>query len=159
MITKKSVHLDPSSEYTHIGLLVCDKEKKTIEIADSSIELYDENFRQTLLDYGDRINEAIYGRSANTEHCITDVMQATTKDDCGPLFLLSCETACQGEMMSSTRINISDLRLGQSYALENRKTSHWQVYRSPMKPADNPNAEPLDPEMIQNVKRNLQAEL
>ena len=151
--------MDPFSEFTHLGLLVCDKQKKTIEIADSSIEQYDETFRQKLLDYGDRINEAIYGRSADTEHCFTDVLQATTKNDCGPLFLLSCETACQGEIMASTRIDISDLRLGQSYALETRKTSHWNAYKSPMKPSNNPDAEPLNPEMILNVTKNLQAEL
>ena len=60
---------------------------------------------------------------------------------------------------SSTRIDISDLRLGQSYALENRKTTHWQAYMSPRKPSDNPNPEPINPEMVLNVTKNLSAEL
>ena len=61
--------------------------------------------------------------------------------------------------MSTSRIDISDLRLGQSYALENRKTTHWQTYMSPRKFSDNPNPEPINPEMVLNVTKNLEAEL
>ena len=69
------------------------------------------------------------------------------------------ETACQGSILTTQRIDLTDLRLGQAYAMENRSTGFWTNYVSPSKALLDSNREPLDPQMLEQATRNLTHDL
>ncbi len=159
MRQSNSIKTQTWTKHNHLGLLVCDNTKKTIEIADSAYTKYSDDFRNTLIAYGDKISKACFGSASDAESFFVPVKQSDSNADCGPLYLLSMETACEGSILATNRIDLNDLRFGQVFALENRSTKFWTKYVSPSKAFLDSNREPLDPQMLEQATRNLEHDL